>query len=210
MKYTVNLVPTSFRRSMVARRLIRLWFLGALGMIISLTAYVAWERDHFQRMHDRRLIAESKARPFSEMQESAARMAAEIASIEQNDALVRRLSKDQTPLLPLALISAGVKACPDQLWIRHVKFHQDAKSDVSASTAGGPSPAAPAGPAAATNDKLRRRLTVEGFAVDNLAVAAFVAALRDTRGFQSVELKSSVLTQLGQQTQMAFTIESEL
>jgi hypothetical protein len=176
----------------------------SLVTAIVLTAYAAWERENYSRTLNRRLVVESRARPFSEMSNSATRMAEEIRLIEQSDALVHRLSKDQTPLLPLALVSAGVKACPDQLWIKHVKFEQNQKSEK-------PTANAPAAPKEAESVASGQgRLILEGLAVDNLAVAAFVAALRDTKGFRSVELKSSVVTQVGDQRQMSFSIESEL
>jgi hypothetical protein len=204
MKQSVNLVPDSFRRAVVARRLLRSWLMTSMVTGIVLIAYVAWERDNYTRTHNRRLVVESKARPFSEMSNSATRMEEEIRLIDQNDALVHRLSKDQTPLLPLALVSAGVKACPDQLWIKRVKFEQHQKVEKPAAGA----PAATSGSESVANGQ--GRLILEGLAVDNLAVAAFVAALRDTKGFRSVELKSSVVTQVGDQRQMSFSIESEL
>jgi hypothetical protein len=175
-----------------------------LVTVVVLTGYVAWERENYSRTLNRRLVVESKARPYSEMSQSTTRLADEIRSIEHSDALVRRLSKDQTPLLPLALVSAGVRACPDQLWIKHVKFEQHQKLEKSVANT--------TDAASKTESTIsgKGRIILEGIAVDNLAVAAFVAALRDTNGFRSVELKSSVVTQVGEQRQMSFSIESEL
>ena len=46
------------------------------------------------------------------------------------------------------------------------------------------------------NVSARMRLTLKGIALDDLAVAQFIVALRDTGVFHAVELKSSLVTQL--------------
>jgi hypothetical protein len=53
-------------------------------------------------------------------------------------------------------------------------------------------------------------MTLDGFGVDNLSVAEFVAALRQTEAFQAIELKSSVTTPIRNTTAWAFSIEGEL
>jgi Tfp pilus assembly protein PilN len=205
MKQSVNLVPESFRRLIVAKRLMRSWTLVSMAVGASLLTYVLWEGETYRQVRGRRAVVESKARPFSEMKSAVERMMQEIAKMEESDALVKRLSRDQTPLLPLSLVSAGVKACPDQLWIRHVKFEQRPKGEKE-------SEAKVPGPRVrnATEVSTGGYLTLEGYAVDNLAVAAFVAALRDTKGFRSVELKSSINSSSDESQRTIFTIESEL
>jgi hypothetical protein len=207
MKQSVNLVPESFRRSVVAQQLMRHWTVAGIVVGTVLSAYVFWERETYRQIFTRRAVMESKARPFSEMKDSTDRMVREIRKLEESDALVRRLSRDQTPLLPLALVSAGVKACPDQLWIKHVKFEQRAK--IQPGTNGAKELTA-SKPNEASDQETIGFMTLEGFAVDNLAVAAFVAALRDTKGFRSVELKSSINSDAQDLRRTSFTIESEL
>lgn len=207
MKRFTNVVPQSYRRAVVARRAIRDW--SFLGLIIgsALGLYVAVEVERLRSSYSAMQTESSAARPYIEMSATIERLRSEIEAIERGDALLRRLKVEGSPLGPVALISKASRACQGRVWIQDFHFESNSHSG----SAGGlrPAPAPRTTPDGAAKAD-RPKMTVTGTAADHLAAAEFVAALRDSNAFRTVELKSSITTETMGKTAWAFVVESEL
>lgn len=204
MKKThLNLVPDSFRQRVLLRRWgtrwLAIWLTAAAGMvafIVVLDRRIHWDDQVCGSM-------ESKARPIVEIQNACERIKAELAALEQEDALLRRLTNEGSPIESVGLVSLGAKQCEGRIWVQRVRFRtelpDEKKNPILANTSGGESARHPT-----------QKLTVEGVGTDPLSVPHFVSALRDTKGFRKVELKSSLKTEFQGISTWAFVIESEL
>lgn len=201
MRRFINLVPEAHKRRVIIRRLLRDWAAIIAFSSVALLAYFLYERDVIQDETERRVQIESKARPYVEMAEATEKMRREIASIEQNDAILRRLSNEGSPILPIALVSRGVGDCTGRIWVQQLSFHSKAPDESDAKGTKGKEPIAA---------QVRSYLVIKGLAIDNMAVSDFVRALRKTKGFRGIELKSAVSVIQDGAMAMTFEIESEL
>jgi hypothetical protein len=201
MKTHINLIPESFLR----RRLVRRWsirWLCAWGLsALACFSYLGL-LEHAVSLDDQiNASLQAKAKPVLEMSDAAQRFREELRSVEADDALLRRLTGEGSPLDGVGLTSVAAAACGGRIWVQRLRI-ETRFADESSSKPGPPT-GRPASPGV-------RRMTLSGVAADNLAVAEFVAALRSANAFRRVELKNSLGGQFQGVGAWNFEIESEL
>jgi hypothetical protein len=209
MKRSLNLLPESYRRRVAARRLLHRWVWTAVLSGCGFALYVSHQHQITRSDFERLKVAQSKARPYIEMTEGAERLIKEIETIRANDALVDRLTDERSPIVPIAVVSQAARACTGRVWVRRLSFESTLPAEPASNAK--PAPRPQGNPLTQTEStQAGERMTLDGFGVDNLSVAEFVAALRQTEAFQAIELKSSVTTPIRNTTAWAFSIEGEL
>lgn len=206
MKTHLNLVPESVQQRRLLRRWGTRWLAIGLAGAAVLAAYIFELDRRIHRDDQIRASLESKARPIVEIQKLSERLKAELVALEQNDALLRRLTGEGSPIESVGLVSVSAERCDGRIWVQRIRFETELPEEKKKSSTIAKTPVASAAPAA----QPKHRLTVEGVGVDPLAVPNFVSELRDTKGFQNVELKSSLKTEMQGVSTWTFVIESEL
>ncbi len=186
MKRHLNLLPWKLRCRMLLRQRLRQWALA--WTLFALLAAGLYCRDWYglaQSQQDlevwqRRAVT---IQTINEKNESL---------IRQNAALRERLGKyghlesEQIGFQLLAVVSQCSSVTSGSIQIQKLAFKQMQVAEAVVPTTAAPTTVPPA-------PKMRdvRTLALNGVASNNLAVAQFVAALRDSGAFHTVDLKSS-------------------
>jgi hypothetical protein len=186
MKTYVNLLSPKHQRAALVTKLLWRWCaVWALGLTI--VAVVFWvNKERFQKAAASISAAELACRPVVMTAEENARMLSQVRRFDCRETLVGQLGDERPVLGLLAVVSRSARVCDERVVVRDLHFEQQAEN---------PSTTSPADQPASTNLRSAEPeavLTISGDALDNLAIAKFAAALRDTRIFRDVELKSSV------------------
>lgn len=186
MNTYVNLLSPKHQRTALVRKLLARWCaVWALG--ITIVAGVFWlNKAQYVRTAASMSAAELACMPVVAAAEENDHMRGQVRRFDCRETLVGQLGENKPVLGLLDVVSRSARVCNERIVVRDLHFEQQAESrkttpekDISTATNG--SPAEP--------DAV---LTIEGDALDNLAIAKFAAALRDTGIFRDVELKSSV------------------
>lgn len=180
MKTHVNLLPWKYRLVTAIRARAVQWSLVGLATAAVLAG--AWLLKNSE--HDALLATtgrlEERLRPISRLGRETGALKAKLALISQKQQVLAELESNRPALTLLGLVGASAKKCAGEIRVERLSL-KPLKSSETAAT--GPSVAK--GPMA---------VTLQGIGVNNLAVARFVVALRETKAFDRVELKSSAET----------------
>ena len=186
MRTYVNLLSPKYQKTALVRKLLVRWCaVWVLG--ISVIAGVFWlNKEQYQRTAESMSTAELACMPVVEAAEENSRMRGQVSRFDCRETLVGQLGDDKPVLGLLAVVSKSARACNQRIVVRDLHFEQQPESPQPTPEKNKPAEEnlAPPDPEAV--------LTIEGDALDNLAIAKFAAALRDTGIFREVELKSSV------------------
>jgi hypothetical protein len=189
MKRHLNLLPWSFRRRMLVRRRLGQW--SALGFVAVLVmgSVWLWEARALDRDEQSVEALRRRAAPTLGMQQKNQRGQQRLRSLEGGQSLLAELEPERMSFHLLAAISRGAGQCQGRIQVRHLSLER-ALQPVKTATA----PPAGDKTAAKQPEVMEEvcKVSVRGIGTDNLAVAQFVAALRDSSLFHSVELKSTV------------------
>jgi hypothetical protein len=100
-----------------------------------------------------------------------------IDELQRSEALTLDLASDVSPTVVLGVVSRAARTSEDKINVR--RFFMEQRGH---------------GKSASVSDRI---LEIEGFGNDNLAVARFVATLRDAQLFDRIELKESKESKVG-------------
>ena len=180
-----DLLPESVRkrRSFAAgmRVWVIVWFVTALS-----TGYACAVRS--QELQDLQASAEAMAiaaSPLKDLQSETRKLARDVREIRERESWLVE-SDSQQALQLLGILSESTGGISGRVSVQSL--------DLSTIHVETPKPAeqsAASGKDESKSVSTRMQLDLQGVAVDDLAVASFIAGLRDSGVFESVELKSS-------------------
>ena len=190
-----NLLPLDFRRRLLVKiRLLQWSFVWGLSLIAFAALWAATSVDRQAQTRQLQTL-ERQCDPLRKMNADNKRVRARLAELEQRQSLLADLDTVQYPLLLIGIVSRGTHHSHARVQVRDFSLAPVAllspKSTKSANQVKKKNEKQ-----AEENVSARMRLTLKGIALDDLAVAQFIVALRDTGVFNAVELKSSLVTQL--------------
>ncbi len=201
MKNYVNLLPWRCRRTQIIRLRFRQWLWPCGVTAAAIAIFFAAQLSRCLAARQRLDQFEREYLPLESLTAEIAASRGRLNEQSREVEVARRMESPRPPLTLLGLVSQTARDCQGQLQV----------DSLSLQTAGGrPKPAAgePAKAAPGERTKTAAKETAEtdgdstvvaikGIALDNLAVARFVAALRQTKAFRRVELKSTKEQPLG-------------
>jgi hypothetical protein len=180
MKTNLNILPYALRRRQVVRlRVFQwcfIWVVAAVAgsSIVYWTTYVPYRAcmAHLQS-HEREYA------PLKKLETELGAMRAQIDDLQEREALALSLADDVPDLTLLGLISRAARQGAGSVYVEKMSLERKAE------------PETPDKKDDSAERKRRGVLTLRGAGLDNLSVARFVAALRDSELFETVELKST-------------------
>ena len=186
MQTYVNLLSPKHQRTVLVRKLLVRWCaVWTLGLAVA--AGVFWlNKEQYERTVASMSAAELACTPVAVAAEENARMLGQVRRFDCRETLVGQLGGDKPVLGLLAVVSRSARVCDERIVVRDLHFERQSDSGITA-----PGKDKPTGKSVSPDDP-DAVLSIEGDALDNLAIAKFAAALRDTGLFRDVELKSSV------------------
>ncbi len=181
MKTHVNLLPLKHRRVVLAKGLLLRWgaaWVAAIAIVAGMFWMNATCCSHAEADVSSK---EALCEPILATAQANKQMRTQVHRFEHRETLVGQLREDKPVLNLLAVVSNSARQSAGRITIRDLQFQQNA---VTVSGGKRADRAASVEPEAV--------LTIEGEALDNLAIAQFAAGLRDAALFRDVDLKSSV------------------
>ena len=187
-----NLLPLEFQRRLLIRSRLLQWSV-VWGVITVAVAGLAVHRVCFMFAQQERVqVMERQSEPLRNTVAENERLRGQLEEMTGREVLLGELDSAAYPLQLMGLVSRGASACEERLQVREFSLQRVQNAPRQTTTTSAPAEVEQSQPVAEM-----MRLTLEGRAVDDLAIARFVTALRQTRVFESVELKSSVGSQFG-------------
>ena len=180
MKNYLNLMPWKCRKAQLVRLRLRQWCVpwAVAGGLLVATGLVKW--DQWRSSRDRVERLQRACEPTDALKEEIRSFARRAEALKAREALLAQLEHPRPALTLLGFVSRSAKECEGRLRVESLAMRSE----------GGPAGAAGRGSAESGPGQVAS-VTVKGIAADNLAVARFVLALRQTKAFNRVELKSS-------------------
>jgi len=180
MKNCLNLMPWRCRKAQLVRLRLGQWCLpwAVAGGLVVAAGLVKW--DQWRSSGDRVERLQRACGPSDALLAEIKTFGNRVEALKAREAALAQLEYPRPALTFLGLVSRSAKECEGRLRVEHLSLHSD--GDAGAVPSRG---STRAGPGRVTS------VTVKGIATDNLAVARFVLALRQTKAFDRVELKSS-------------------
>ena len=179
-----ELLPISVRNRRSFERGVKVWTVVWIATALG-TFYVCQQRSRYLTdLSAQAAAVEKQAQPLRELRQNASEMRAEIRRIQERQSWLTESDSGQTLQL-LGIISRAAGSINGRINVQNLNLHTiertSAQHDENTS---GDRKAKP-------ETEPRMQLDLAGYAVDDIAVASFVAGLRDAGVFESVELKSS-------------------
>jgi hypothetical protein len=209
MKTFVNLLPLEYRREKILRRRAVQWSVVWAGCLAA--AAGAWwlKHDHERAALQVIRAAEQRYLPLEKLNRQGKAMQTELGELRAKGTVLRQLREDRPLVTLIGLASRSARQCNGRLVVRNMVFERK-KSEADKNTGPpGPPKQEPQEPAA-EQETPWASVTFEGEALDNLAIATFVAALRDTGLFRRVELKSSIGSKSPDTQAHAYSVECDI
>jgi len=212
VRTSVNLLPFGYRkRRLLHRRLLQwclVWTVCALaavgGWLLKVRAYAGLSREAES--------VEQACEPLYETARQRDLMKNDLGKLHAQGTVLGQLRADRPLVALLGLASTSAQRCDGRLYIHGLTFQRQAaqrrptaKTDRSRNKGKKPQQPAPKAPAA-----IWATVVYQGHALDNLAVATFVAGLRDTGLFRRVELQSSTGKPKADTLTRTFVVECDI
>lgn len=177
MTIRCNLLPLAVRRRQLIRRRLRYWcaFEAAVALGLGVWLYVLWSGRVAEERRNQQLA--SQAMPVVRLQQQLQDLRRQIRGLEERENLFLELEGNAQPLSLIGLVSRGARSCRGTIGVDHV----DVKTETNTKAA----------QSAAKPPQTRHIVTLKGQGANKLAIAQFVLALRDSKAFDVVELKST-------------------
>jgi len=179
MKNSVNLLPWKCCRMQVIRLRVLQWSIpcAIAAAAVGLLGVVEWGR--YRAAEARVEQLEQDYVPVASFGEQIKKQQQRLEELSGHAARVAALENPRPTLTLLALVSQSARECQGKLHVEALSLQPSGDS------------AKKAGKAASQPDPGAAVVAIKGIAADNLAVARFVVALRQTKAFQRVDLKST-------------------
>jgi hypothetical protein len=189
MKTSINLIPVEHRRWHLIRR--RLWQWSLFWALCLVAVGVNGYRKSERCRQDRQALDSARQRylPLQELTDATQAMRCELQNLQARETLVGQLREKRSVFTLLGLASRSAAKSDGRLYLSRLQFERENTAEQNRTSGKKPSDADQTQDPA---DTLWARVTFAGEARDNLAVATFAAALRDSGLFRRVELKSSI------------------
>ena len=188
MKDRVNLLPFGFRRKLLFRRAAKRWGLAAALCSIVLGLMGVREYRELRLQQQGLALRQMRAEPLEMLKSHNARLAEKLKLLAERETLLGELESGHFALQLLSAVSRSAAAGDDGVHVQHLGLSRVTTRVVDKSA-----PEPKPGERRPETEIETLVVTVKGIGADNLAVARFVVALRDTGLFEKVDLKSSTL-----------------
>lgn len=182
MKTSLNILPYNLRlRQLVCARILQ-WCLicgavsTAAGGVLYATKYLP-----YQARESELQARERKYAPLNKLKTELDAMRAEMDDLRKREALAMSLADDVPDLTLLGVVSRAAKQSNGKVYVKVLSLDRETVQSAPAVDE----------PAGSTTQSRGGVLKLQGAGLDNLSVARFVAALRDSEVFEKVELKST-------------------
>ncbi len=196
MKISLNILPYALRRRQMVRRRLYQWCFvwaaaaTAAGNIVYWATYVPYQACLADmQTHER------KYAPVKKLQTELDAMRAQMDDLQKRETLALSLADDVPDLTFLGIISRAARRSNGSVYVEQMSLDRNTPTttpDKNADSAG---------------QKPSGVLTLRGAGADNLSVARFVAALRDSEVFDTVELKSTGIHAAGRMEARSYLVE---
>jgi Tfp pilus assembly protein PilN len=200
----VNLLPWPLQCRLLVFRRLRLWAYVALALLTSVSIWYGWHalalfhtQGDLEAWRRRAAAVESIKSKNEELQR-------QLAQLQDRLARYGHLESEQIGFQLLATVSHCARTADARVTVKKLTFNSRLVPEEAQTPSSSTPPEKNAAP-----QRMRevRTLALAGVAVNNLAVAHFVSALRDAEVFQHVELKSSQGDKLTSSEGRAFLVE---
>ena len=199
MKTHVNLLPLKYRRAALIRSLLVRWCAVWFGAVAILAGMYSLNASGYRNTAADVTAKEAQCRPILTTAKANRGIRTEVRRFEHRETLVGQLREDKPALNFLAVVGNGARQSAGRVVIRDLQFEQNTAKGSGARDA-----------KSSMSDRPEAVLTIEGEALDNLAIAQFAAGLRDAGLFHDVELKSSVKKASSPRQVRTFVIRCEI
>ncbi len=202
MKTRLNLLPWRVRRSQIVRRRLIQWTV-AWAMVAGVTAGLCLAKAN-QRAEAQEALTrlEDEYAPIAAVRNQIQSCRKSLEAWNRREAAAAQLEDSRPALTLVGMVSRSARVCQGRLRIDllTVRPRDEASRAAEKKPAEKQKTPTPAGSPSAT-------VTIKGAALDNLAVSRFVAALRETKAFDRVELKSSAEQPIGDVRTCSYQVE---
>ncbi|MCA9249257.1 MAG: hypothetical protein KDA42_19180 [Planctomycetales bacterium] len=141
----------------------------------------------------RRIALELECQPLLQLQDEATSLRSEIAALRERENLALALLEEKPILTLVGLVSRAASANRQAVYIEEMHYLRNEEIEIASEGTTTPCSVA-----------------LKGMGENHLAVARFVAALRDTQVFSNVELGASGRTSRGPQDARSFELRCDL
>jgi Tfp pilus assembly protein PilN len=195
MKYSINLLPASFRRQQMLRNRAYQWS-AAICLVLVAGWFFHWYELREQRAMEQRLeVLTRENEPTQVMLRQLVEMRKKLVDLQQQELIARELEHQRNALTLLGVISQAAQKTDGRLRITHLEL-ADFQSQPTTDAAGAP---------AAQGGGLR----LEGVSLDNPSVAELVMGLQQSGIFSRVELLAVNEQENSDSSQRRYEIQCE-
>lgn len=181
----LNLLTTTFRRRALVRRRLRqwlvVWILGLTG-----TGSIAVVRYYARKSDQRRLtVLQMQCEPLQRLEQESTRIEARLAEIHGRESLLEMLERTDQPVQLIGIVSRSTGGEFQDIYVEEFSLIPITRNQLVETTDEN-------GHMKQTHETVEvMQLNLNGLGTDDLAVARFVASLRESGVFEEVLLKSS-------------------
>ena len=191
MKTSLNLLPNSLDGRRIARKLLRLWsYVAAAAMLlaVAVTVYQDHVAARVQHRHD---SLQKNCDAARQTLRRVKLLRSDLAEAERRQTILPDADNQQQLLTLLGLFSEAARTNAEGVAIEQLSY------TLNVAPPGGPSP----------EDATRLRVDVRGVASSSLALADFVATIREWNVFTKVEITSSSEVKIGDSPAHRYVLE---
>ncbi len=187
MKNHVNLLPLKHRRTALVRSLLTQWCAIWLMAIVVLAGVVWLNENYYASTLAAVSEREIACTPVAATATDNQFMRERVHRFDRRETLVGQLGDERPAICFLAAVSKSAQVYDGRVVVRDLDFQQ--QSEGPTPPARGSDPSTIEGASASAPEAI---LIIKGDGLDDLAIARFAAALRDSPIFRDVKLQSCV------------------
>ncbi|MFG0335106.1 MAG: PilN domain-containing protein [Maioricimonas sp. JB049] len=185
----MNLLPLPLQKKLLIRRRLSRWgIVWGLCSVVALTVAFVWSNRHSGSKAALAVLNDQVA-PIRKLEAENGQMLEQINDIVARQSLLGDLDSAERPLTLVGIVSHSAASTQSRLQVQRFAMHRQEITPTETK-------AAPAEASEKPETIVQTTLELSGVALDDLAVARFISALRETGIFVQVELKSSLSTQV--------------
>ncbi|QDU40141.1 hypothetical protein Mal4_44960 [Maioricimonas rarisocia] len=185
----MNLLPLPLQKKLLIRRRLTQWGIvwGVCG-VTALVVALVWSNRHSDSKATLAVLTD-QVTPVRKLEAENEQMLEQINDIVARQSLLGDLDSAERPLTLVGIVSHSAASTKSRLQVQRFTMHRQEITPTDAK-------ATPGNTAKKPETIVQTTLELSGVALDDLAVARFISALRETGVFVRVELKSSLSTQV--------------